>query len=205
MNILDLWPTEDVPPQSAEAWSDLFERRRSTFFGFCALERERGFLDPPVSLALPKGQDAARLIMFRAIEEFVESGTASSREHLLEELIDSINYIMSLGLLDPDVTIIPDLVEAFATFAGWGIRVNQVQNADLANFTYSLAAITDKFRNRAWMANAQDVYFAGTGELRDAMVDCMVIILVGFDSWGSFWRYFVAKDNVLQFRLRTNY
>jgi len=217
MNIRDqaMWPVEDVPEQTAEAWTDLLNRRRSTFLGFCELERRKGFLSPPTSLAMPAGQEMARLLMFRCIEEFVESIDSESEDHKLEELIDSLNYAMGLLLLDPESTPVPLYLSDLRHVIWYGSDDSVDEYDDewsdppsvehLAHLTYNLVLVTDQFRNRAWMENAQDVYFAGRDALVRAVIGTIHRLLEYFPDWETFWRFFVAKDNVLQFRLRTGY
>ena len=213
MNILDegMWPGDPAPARSAEAWLDLLDRRRATFLAFCDLEREKGFIAPPVSLALPKGQDTARLLMFRAIEEFTEAVNSTSEEHRLEELIDSVCYVMSVLLIDPetftdvDVLRFADELGTADNIFGLETHLSMGDLSTLGQFTYYLATATELFRNRAWMVNVQDMYFAGKQALFDALLIAVKLIQHHFDSWESFWGYYVAKDNVLQFRLRTRY
>lgn len=201
MNILDYWPKEDPPLLDNLAWEVLLARRQLTFLGFVDLERESGFLDAPVSLSTAKGQEMARILMFRTLEEFVEAIQAKDAAHRLEELIDSLNYLWSLMCLDPDVSL--------TEFPARGIdpifRGQAISASALHLMTYHLASATEFFRNRAWMHNAQDVYFNGADQLRESVLMCTDIILSHFESWEQFWRYFIAKDEVLQFRLRSHY
>jgi len=209
MNITDLWPTETPPVFSMDAVNDLLNRRRSTAYGFAEREVEKGFIKFPTSLSTPQGQEMARILMFRAIEEYVEANDASSKEHTLEELIDSVNYLWSLFFLDENVLPRPVVLTSMSTWpwmcgaATWYESVPSP--GDVGRFSMALGMATDHFRNRAWMENAQDLYFNGGEPLLDAIRAATRLILMYFPDWSTFWQYFVAKDNVLQFRLRTRY
>lgn len=175
--------------------------RRETFMGFCKLEQQKGFLAAPTSLATPRGQEMARILMFRTIEEYTEALESVERAHVLEELIDSLNYLWSINVLDPQFSYVPFIED-------WDFHYN-LQNVptekNLGRLARVLSQATDKFRNRAWMNNAQDVYFNGQNELASAIELSTTLICENFQSWKEFWSYYVAKNNVLQFRLRTNY
>lgn len=197
---------ETSPLQSKEAWLDLIGLRRATFRGFCETERTKGFICLPANLALPSGQEMARLLMFRTIEELTEAIDSESREHRLEELIDAINYSMSIFLLDEDQTPEDQVAgRLFKQFWYKKLEMTRPTLTDLGVVSYELSRITDFFRNRAWMNNPQDLYFAGRGVLIDNTARAINHMMTFFDSWDEFYRYYVAKDNVLQFRLRTLY
>lgn len=199
VNIKDFWPIEKSPSSTPQAWDQLFRMRQTTFYGFCERERQQGFLNPPVSLALAHGQEMARILMFRTLEEFVEAMLATDPDHILEELIDALNYLWSLMCLDPNVAW--SEIEFQPVF----LERHPVCVTELGELSLMLAATTELFRNRAWMEHAQDVYFGGGLQFKQAITACTHLILAHFNDWDEFWRYYVAKDRVLQFRLKSNY
>lgn len=203
MNIRDkgMWPeVEDVPVNNAGSWLTLLGLREKTFMGFAAREGEKGIVEVPVSLNTARGQDVVRLYAFRALEEYSEALDASDYDHVLEELIDSVNYWMSLLCLE-------DREWPFLTGFKWPVHFGHVRPSehDLGKMAHKFMQVMDVFRNRSWMANPQDVYFAGYGQLNQAIEYALNLIASSFPDWPTFWRFYIAKDNVLQFRLRTNY
>lgn len=193
-----MWPTDTPPVCDKAAWTSLMDLRAATFQGFAAREAEKGLVSLPVGLNTARGQDIVRLYAFRALEEYVEAVEASDPDHLLEELIDSTNYWLSLYLLEGKGWPIER-----AWPVSWGHQRPNV--TDLGLLTAKISKVMDLFRNRSWMNNAQDVYFGGYGELTQAIEYALNLISRSFPSWEVFWQFYVAKDNVLQFRLRTNY
>lgn len=203
MNIHDLWPEVNAPKESADAWYDLLNLRQETFTAFVAIEESAGVMAYPSSLSSKAGQDRARLLMAKCLEEYVEAMNADSRDHKLEELIDSLNYLWSILLLDDSIARYVFANED--TISMWRNASYRYSLFELQLVTYTLLGVTDTFRNRAWMHNAQDIHFSGREQLIKAVGLCTQRLLQHFQSWSEFWTYFVAKDNVLQFRLRSKY
>jgi hypothetical protein len=76
---------------------------------------------------------------------------------------------------------------------------------DLGELSLILGRVGDLLRNRAWMVHPQDIHFTGREALDKAIIYVSMIIFESFKNFEEFWRYYVAKDNVLQFRLRSKY
>lgn len=202
MNVRDqgMWPLGSIPYDHTDpvAWHTILVRREATFLGFCEREARKGLVSLPVSLNTPRGQDIVRLYAFRALEEYNEALEAHDHDHVLEELIDSFNYWISLYFLEgKDWPIARDWPVYFGN-----IRPNLT---DLGSMTARITSTMDLFRNRSWMENSQDIYFGGYGQLTQAIGYAVNLIASCFPDWNTFWSFFIAKDNVLQFRLRTNY
>lgn len=195
-----MWPTERVPydREDPDAWNYLMDLREATFHGFAEREARKGLVSLPVSLNTAKGQDVVRLYAFRALEEYNEALEASDYDHVLEELIDSFNYWTSIRFIE---------ARPWPNKPSWPVHFGHVRPnlQDLGSMTARIASVMDLFRNRSWMENAQDMYFGGYGQLGQAIDYAVNLIASCFGSFDEFWHYFIAKDNVLQFRLRTNY
>jgi len=66
------------------------------------------------------------------------------------------------------------------------------------------SSLSPKLRNRAWMNETQQTDFAYDALL--SVIDSnMAILLALFDGWDEFWEFFMAKSQVLEFRLETKY
>lgn len=64
----------------------------------------------------------------------------------------------------------------------------------------------DLLRNRSWMNNSQDAYFTGKPKLIELLCELTQLVYQhSFRNFDEFAKYFVAKDRVLQFRLRSKY
>lgn len=192
--------------------AELLARRQSTFRAFAELEAKKGIGSTTVSLNTARGQDILRLILFRVIEETVESFSANEAPHIKEEAIDAINYLWSLLILDPEKIsderariVIFDSLLAAENIGVYG-SISRFFRDDIATITIQLAGdLCDLLRNRSWMNHAQDPYFVGTDRLIRAIKEVTVTLLKVFDSFDDFARYYLAKDEVLKFRIRSHY
>lgn len=202
LNINDFWPDHVPEFVPGESWRELLDLREKTFAGFMEREAvlEYGSLSSKVT------QDHVRILMARCLEEYVEALDAETEPHVLEELIDSLNYLWSIALVDNRfyewfrANTLHPLSILSAIHYGQPVRSDH-----LALVALSLLRVTDLFRNRSWMNNAQDTHFAGYDALYTALIAGTQLIVSQFTDWNEFYRYFVAKDAVLQFRLRSNY
>ena len=209
MNVNDIIPTIDpatIPDRpSVDVIEIMLGLRKKTYSGFAQLEATRGFLLPEVSLSSSKGQEIVRILIMRGIEEVLEFTEANDRAHQLEELIDAWNYFISLTILDPKLDqfqAITGLSEAF-TYANFGTTDQQydVTGPILRVISPFLATL----RNRPWQNHAQSLYFDGYPQLLELLYVVTQTLATYFNSWEEFYLYFLAKDDVLQFRLRTRY
>ncbi len=212
VNIKDCWPQQvDADPNDPQVWEGLLQRRRFTGDSFLKREVEKGIIHYITRFDQPPGQDTLRLTMFRIIEEYGEAVEASDEEHVLEELMDAFFFLLEIPMLDRYVSIpiiemkemLYELAQRDTVFQG--IRTSTVLGQELGAIAYGFALFTDHLRNRSWMNHAQDVYFAGAKDLKELIRTTAHVIFSSFDDWDQFWHYFIAKDEVLKFRLKSNY
>lgn len=213
MNITDsgMWPTAPYPQHSTtEVWMNLIHLRSETFDGFARIEESKGLLRRTVNVNTSHGQDLLRILWFRVLEECAESYLAVDIAHQKEEAIDAMNYLMSTALIDQSL-MKPEALGALLAFAAREVftsdhRPGCMRLVDLGAITKMVCGdLADTFRNRAWTNEAQDIYFAGLTTLINVIKEVAEILFSQFDSFSDFWQYYVAKDNVLKFRLATNY
>lgn len=201
-NIRDFWPLE-ASPLTREVWGDLLELRYQTFTGFAILEQAQGIVRPTVNLSTAVGQETLRLLAFRVIEELGEAHLAIDKDHYYEELIDAFNYLLSLTLLEGKVK--PELlVQLEVSTTVIGKHPSRMNYSTIGYCAVELGGkLGDYLRNRPWMHNAQSTYF--DGDLVVLIKTTMETILSLFPDESTFYKYYVAKDSVLQFRLRSKY
>lgn len=207
MNIEDVIEAVAVAPLALGTVQAMMEMRRKTFLGFARIEEVQGFVKPSVSFSTSHGQEMLRILLFRCIEELGEADMSVDEKHYKEELIDSVNYLLSAVMLDPTI-FTPSEVAAFVYEAArTGMFEGQrISEGNFWAMTRILSGkIGDSLRNRAWMSSPQDSYFAGRGEIVDALMFVLGHIFWAFRGWEEFYSYFIAKDVVLQFRLKSAY
>lgn len=214
MNILECWPTEKelTFPSDQALWENLIDRRIKTTMAFFELEKHKGLIIPGTHIHTSKGQEMVRLLMFRVLEESAESVLSTSVEHLREEAIDAFNYLLSIMILDQQTFPKSRLIEVMINLvkmvnesesSPWG---EPLTPSDLGQFTLLFGGhLADTLRNRSWMNNAQDPYFSGVNALLETLIKVGGRLLTVFPVFGMFVEYYVAKDNVLQFRIKSNY
>lgn len=214
---LGIWPEqipENLREESAPAWSTLLTIRRRTYQDFAALESSRGFLTPQISLDSTKGQEMVRILLLRGIEELMEAVDSLTTEHYLEEHIDALNFFMVVSIIDPSIEV-DDPALSHSFHRGWMESSAMMKREYLSrdhhrDFVWtillSMNGILQKLRNRPWQQNTQSTYFDGLGALSNFnRVLGLSMSMLFRGSWDDFVHYFLAKDNVLQFRLRTKY
>ena len=206
MNILDFWPDYVGEVEvSEDYWNDIFQRREDTFLGFLKVEAEKGFLKPS-SIHLSQTQDMVRILLFRTLEEFSEALDADDIKHHQEEIIDALNFLYSIYFLDTSYLngddIIRELMSYIPASAFYGdiLTIN-----DLGQLTYYCGEFGDYLRNRSWMNQPQDLYFNGSVELLKLFRKVTTIAFRAFKNFDEFYRFYVAKDEVLKFRIRSKY
>lgn len=206
MNIRDFWPskvetTENIP----ETWEEILARRNQTFHGFLKVEKVKGLIVPG-SIHMSQTQDMIRILLFRMLEEFGEAIRSDSPEHHKEELIDGLNFLYSIYYLDESLFTSDELQRAL-----WRATVYNhyfdlaLGTLDLGELTLMCSDLGDYLRNRSWMNQAQDMYFNGSEYLLDLFSSITSKIFESFTSFNEFYQYYVAKDNVLQFRITSKY
>jgi len=175
-----------------------------------AIEETRGLLKSNLYLDSPRGQDGIRLLLMRSIEELLEVLTADLQLHQQEEVIDSINYLLSLLCLDQDA--FPRAAELFSkrVLERWpAVKFNVFSKDSLGDVLirvlYPASSVLELLRNRSWQYHAQSCYFDGLVDLSWYVADTFLNLLGFFTDWWEFLSFYIAKDRVLQFRLRSRY
>jgi hypothetical protein len=208
MNIRDYWP-DVIPTSEKSTWMEFCQMRRNTFLGFARLEASRGFINPAVSVRTSQGQEIVRILALRVLEEIGEAYQSSEEAHFLEELIDAFNYLLSLhqyfGIQDEQIVsyLMTVSKESLGTRYRDEHRLPFLLNR-IGEITLALGAtLGDSLRNRAWMVHTQNSYF--DGDLEKIFYPVYHTIFSYFEDFEHFASYFIAKDRVLQFRLRSKY
>lgn len=217
MNIQQFWPeTDTLFEPTTDQILDLIRRRLATYCGFASLEQTKGVLRPTVNLNTSIGQEALRVLMFRVIEEATESYMATDPDHVKEEAIDAINYLWSIFVIDPGRYTLPEVASvltlvftqpAVATRLSEPPVTSQTLSAqDIGDISIWLSGdVGDMLRNRAWMNNSQSIYFEGTKILELSILRVTRRLMKVFSGFDEFCRFYLAKDDVLQFRIRSHY
>lgn len=216
MNILDFWKDAsdaaavwENTDEYADVWNDLMLHRSNTAWGFYELEKGHGALVVGVPLSDSAAQDSLRLLLYRTMEEVMESVDADSIDHAREEAIDAINYLLGMVVVEKRWENLPVqnqnvLVAALTNMSPnfVGIRLDE---DDVARINRAIFSRFSPFlRNRAWTAQTQHFFF-DYGEFYQMVVEVVGVLMETFESMHQFWQYFLAKDAVLQFRLRSQY
>jgi len=197
---------------------DMCSYRELVGTGFYDLEVEQGTAAKVRSLSTTQGQDTIRNYLFRTLEEIGESILSIDRAHLLEELIDAFNYYLWVMMFDP-VAIDPnrlfvvleevlgqDWFSKDANLKGHIVHSTVDRTYFLGKATLKCSVISDYLRNRSWMKQSQANQFAGADEMFDFLRFFMTrLILPYFCNLDEFYSYYMAKNDVLKFRLDSNY
>ena len=205
MNIHHFFPKQEEPfENSAHNWTEIFNRREHTFRGFAEIEKDKGFIQPAVSTNTAAGQEMLRILGFRVIEEAAESLDARTWPHRKEEIIDSFNYLISMVTIDDNLQTFDAYTSMLRGITAQLFSPHHKQTpltlTGLGNISHQIAGrLADTFRNRAWMNHAQDIYFAGGSVMRLTVGGVTRTLLQVFTDFDEFYRYYVAKDDVLQF------
>lgn len=187
----------------------LLERRRNTFLGYCETEKGRGGIDPDIPLNMPKGQEQVRVLFARCLEEILEALDSREIDHYKEELIDALNFGTSMLFFFPkwrenenlvELAEILDQIPHMVSFS-----VNMPPSTLFMGVAKGYSRLLEKLRNRAWQKRTQQPYFTGETDMLAAIQNLWMIVAGEFDSWEEFCSFFLAKDEVLKFRLRTKY
>lgn len=208
MNIQDFMPT--VIENGPYRVSDLLDARKSSFLGFCEVEKGQGGIDPVVDLSTPEGQRNARILFARTVEELTEARESKDQDHVLEELIDSLNFAASLiylgGLSDWAERKLHNKLDRAVEEPKFSYKsTTHISESLLGQGVYCFVDFLSTLRNRSWQNSVQHPYFMGEDELIDALYQFWIFIIQRFDGWAHFSDFFMAKDAVLKFRLETKY
>lgn len=205
MNVLDV--KKSTAPMTDGTLDAMLSSRREVYRGFAAIEDQRGGLPIEISLTTSRGQEVARSLIMRSIEELTEALDAKARVHMLEELIDAINYLWTLLIVDPNSMPGVPLESCLWHLLYGQVRWGSDYLSELAIGRYCMLAapLLSRFRNRPWQNSPQSLYFDGKAELENFVITGSVLIMSLFKSWDEFYSLWIAKDEVLRFRLRSNY
>lgn len=216
MNIRDFW--DEAIPQSmeipgAEAWQAILACRASTYRGFAKVEEIHGLVNLDIRLDTAPGQDVLRTMTMRGLEEMLESAGSFDPDHRLEELIDALNFFLNLAVMDKTIDLGRLVQDLSSQFYGFGI-VDPLSeplvwtteiNYALIDALTDMAPMLARLRNRSWQNSPQSTFFDGWPETCNFLSSVCYRLLNFFPSWESFVRYFMAKDRVLQFRIKSQY
>lgn len=220
MNVDTFLPDITVLPLTLETFYDMIRRRHATFCSFAEIEERRGFVRPAVSFSTSQGQEMLRIMLFRVLEEIIESHTAHTTNHIQEELIDALNYFLSALMIDHEMFDHDTVALMFyeITLQYFDRRTNHSDDdydlftcmppnqVDIYKLTKGICGdLAETFRNRAWMNQTQQTYFHGYDQVRLIFKLFMNTILPSFYDWQNFYTMYIAKDEVLQFRLSSKY
>lgn len=216
MNVDHYLPNIQTAELNRDTIARLVAMRYETFCGFATIEATKGFVKPAVSFSTSQGQEMLRIMLFRVMEEIIESHNAISVNHIQEELIDALNYMLSAIMLDVNLfsqeTVTDMFYKACYDFIleypykskNW--TCHSPNASEVYHLTKAICGdLAESFRNRAWMNQTQQTYFHGFPIVVEVFRKFMMIILKSFENWDNFYRMYVAKDMVLQFRLQSKY
>lgn len=211
----------------AELWLKLLERRKLSFEGFFETEsKSQVGLYSARTVHIARGQDYLRGLFFRVIEEVGEALESSDYDHFLEELIDAVNYLLAAAIFDESLFTHAELAVILEKACMLETPTVKRQDVPKNGFPFTMMAdpnrglevellgeisylcstyIGDVLRIRSWTEVPQDLYFAG--KTRFVVVLGLVFsrLFMLFPDSDTFYRFYVAKDDVLQFRLRSKY
>jgi hypothetical protein len=208
MNIHDYWPLEPAPSLDLDAVIGLLDLRIASFRGFAEVEHHKGsIVSPTVDLRSALGQEVIRIFMMRGIEEVLEAWDAISDDHRYEELIDAINFFWAIGIMDPTLNF-TSITKAIYDGLKEAEGKSEYALMDFEGYVPALNSINDlmaSLRNRSWQQNAQSTFFDGFPFLLHFLKTITIFLRLRFHSWDTFWKMYIAKDKVLQFRLKSGY
>lgn len=216
MNVQTYLPQYEGIDLSQYKAADLLRIRSEIFLAFCNRECQNGGIDPTQPLSIPKGQEHVRVLFARTVEELLEARESIERDHFLEELIDAINFGTSIAFLNHGSgTMIEQLAHELQTLLEmkhFPPPPTQEGPVDPAFFDLQIIRILtgfspllEKLRNRAWQNGAQHPYFMGGRQIQIAIRCLWAEVIACFDSPEDFIRMYLAKADVLRFRLVTKY
>lgn len=207
MNVLDVLAAVEPRKLNRETVTAMLLMRKRTYTGFASLESEKGFLRPEANLATSRGQEMLRLLLMRFFEELTEAHESEDQVHVREELIDALNYLWTLAVLDPLCPVDWERVlvqELTGPEHIWGHEYPPAEY-EIGKLMLYATHLLSTLRNRPWQNAPQSLYFDGWEPLRDFVLVATRYTLEYFDSWEDAFTYFVAKNEVLEFRIRTKY
>lgn len=214
MNVEETYKN-DTPDWSPSSIAELISLRKVAFDAFAAREQKRGLITGITPLETSEGQDALRLYLMRFIEELYEAFDSHENGdvdfHTKEELIDAINYLWSAAIQVKAIDNV-EFMDSFSTtissYSGPSVSLSAKLSPWLIQTLTSLVClqILPKLRNRSHMVNTQDAYFAHYAQFGHVLgLITLEIMLSGFGNWTDFYRMFMAKHDVLMFRIETGY
>lgn len=187
----------------------LLRRRRDRFLSYCETEKHRGGLDPDLLLTSPQGQENIRILFARCIEEILEAINSEEVDHYKEELIDALNFGTSLLFLLPENRTDQAISHFSESLAHLPENVNHSESwwpeRLLLIAAQSFNGLLETLRNRPWQNRTQQPYFTGAKELESSVTNLWFALAGQFEDWTEFCTFYLAKDEVLSFRIKTKY
>lgn len=204
MNVREYLPAyADVPAPSTSVLEKILITRQTTCLGFWEVEKSNGAHESGLILTTKPGQETARLFLMRGLEEIAESFDSHDELHRQEELIDAFNFFFNITAFDE---FHPDARQALALGMSMASEVpHKSQPIDFNVLMAHLHPFLEKLRNRVWQQSVQSTYWDGLGVTQVMLLHIYRSILASIGGWNVFYPLFYAKDDVLQFRLRSNY
>ena len=203
MNVREYLPAYvDVPDPSVQVLEKILSTRQKTCWDFWTVERANGAHANGLILTTKPGQEQARLFLMRGLEELAESFDSTDELHRQEELIDAFNFFFNITAMDE---YHPDARQALALGMADASLSTRHQVIDFNVIMSYLHPFLEKLRNRAWQQSVQSIYWDGLGAAQVMLANIYRAILASIGGWEVFYPLFYAKDDVLQFRLRSNY
>src|SRR5688500_14386714 len=105
-------------------------------------------------------------------------------------------------MLSPTFLIVP---LAKLVLEGWDMRCQYHDLWETQDYLEKMYPVLESLRNRSWQNQAQDSYYGGYLMLQPFIREVVAMVCSNFEDLAEFVSFFVRKDMVLQFRLRTNY
>lgn len=203
---------DEIGPMSRrDRVGDMITTRMAVFTRFGELEvTNRGRAQIFMPLWSKAGQDVARNFLMRSLEEVMEAADSLDPDHVKEELIDSLFYLISIWVMDPGLNPTEDLPDFLTSVFNEIPSVSWGQGAKVTyhfseEFLWAMSRFLETLRNRTWQRSVQQPYFNGLDSFKILIWTWMREYLPLFDSEDQFFAFCKAKHQVLIFRLDTNY
>lgn len=193
-----------------ELVEELVNTRTAVFSQFGAIEvAHQGRSGIFLSLWSKPGQDVVRNFLMRSLEELWEAAESGEVDHRREELVDSFFYLLSIFILDPELSrflhVSGTPLTALLEKAPWGQETEPLGVILPQGICEALQRFLPTLRNRTWQHSVQQPYWTGHQELFWLLEQWLHHYAPYFSSVESFLAYCHAKHQVLIYRLATNY
>jgi len=203
MNINDVEKVEETD----DYLKAIFDKQRELALKYHPIEAKSGLLqthDFPVNLHDPRGQARLKDLAWRTIEELGEATECidTDKEHFREELIDALHFfielLLSANMSHNDFGLLDVLHENLMAYD----HINYA----LWVFTESLSLSMNCLKNKPWKQTHMEtdvVYFKS--KLEDSMTAFIAMLKTAGLTPEDIYSYYFKKNQVNQFRQRSNY